>query len=66
MLSANSGTGNGDNRVMRTPLDLLLVALAAWMNQRQQFAIEYLREEIGAVNCAANWRLFGYARKSAP
>ena len=30
---------------MLDPFQFLLVAVAGWMNQRQQQAIEYLREE---------------------
>jgi hypothetical protein len=37
------------------PFRFLLVAVAGWMNQQQQHAIEYLREEIlcRATNAAA-------------
>jgi hypothetical protein len=47
---------------LSTPFRFLLIAVAGWMNQQQQFAIDYLREE----NRSGRDRHAGYAPEVAP
>jgi len=48
------------------PFRFVLISLAGWMNEQQQFAIDYLREENRVLREQLGGRRVSAERRSAP